>query len=236
MPKRESSYQLSLLKILILSILIMTKPLYIIYQQFINGKSFAKERTIFMEKNNSKSALRNIVLAAVFAAMTFVLTYFVKVPSHNGYIHLGDAMIYLAASLLPTPYAMLSAAIGGMLSDAIGGYTMYIIPTFIIKALLVPAFTSKKKDIVNVRNSIAVVIGAAITSVGYYRAEAVIVSISSTANFSQFVSYIFSSVPWVGTVYCLAGNLVQAIGSAIVYFLLGMALDKINFKSKIRSF
>ena len=189
-----------------------------------------------MEKNNQKTLLRQIILAALFAAMTFALTYCIKIPSHNGYIHLGDAMIYIAACLLPTPLAMLSAGIGGMLSDAIGGYTMYIIPTLIIKALLVPAFTSKKDKMLNVRNAIAVVVGSAVTIVGYYVAEVVIVALSSTASFSQFTAYFFSAAPWAAATYCLVGNLIQAAGSAVVFFALAAALDKIKIKSKLRSF
>ncbi|MDD6275829.1 MAG: TIGR04002 family protein [Clostridia bacterium] len=189
-----------------------------------------------MKKNNEKTLLRQIILASLFAAMTFALTYFVKIPSHNGYIHLGDAMIYIAACLLPTPLAMLSAGIGGMLSDAIGGYTMYILPTLIIKALLVPSFTSKKDKILNVRNCVAVAIGSAITVIGYYIAEVVIVALGSTASFSQFTSYFFSATPWVSATYCLVGNVIQAAGSAVVFFVLAVALDKINIKSKLRSF
>ena len=36
---------------------------------------------------------------------------------NGGYIHLGDALIYLAAVLLPAPYAMAAGAIGGGLAD-----------------------------------------------------------------------------------------------------------------------
>ena len=92
-------------------------------------------------EQKSKFKLNQIVLAALFAALTTVLTYYVKIPTHNGYMHIGDSMIYLCASILPYPLAALSAGIGAALSDAIGGYTMYIIPTFIIKALLVLCFT-----------------------------------------------------------------------------------------------
>ena len=91
-------------------------------------------------KKESKFKLNQVVLAALFAALTTVLTYYVKIPSVNGYMHIGDSMIYLCASILPTPLAALSAGIGAALSDAVGGYTMYIIPTFIIKALLISAF------------------------------------------------------------------------------------------------
>ena len=102
--------------------------------------------------------LYNIVVAALFAAMIFVLTFFVKVPTGIGYIHLGDLAIYLAASMLPTPYAIGAAAIGGGLSDFVGGYGIYVPVTMVIKALLALCFSCKKDTIINVRNMIAVLI------------------------------------------------------------------------------
>ena len=64
----------------------------------------------------------NLVFAALFAALIFVLTKFVSIPTGIGYVHLGDAAIYLAAAFLPTPYAMAAAGIGGAMSDLVGGY------------------------------------------------------------------------------------------------------------------
>ena len=99
----------------------------------------------------------NLVFAALFAALIFVLTKFVSIPTGIGYVHLGDAAIYLAAAFLPTPYAMAAAGIGGAMSDLVGGYFVYIPVTFIIKALLALCFTSKKENVINVRNIIALI-------------------------------------------------------------------------------
>ena len=60
-------------------------------------------------RKEGKFKLNQVVLAALFAALTTVLTYYVKIPSVNGYMHIGDSMIYLCASLLPTPLAALSS-------------------------------------------------------------------------------------------------------------------------------
>lgn len=186
-----------------------------------------------MERNKSTNLLRQIILASLFAAMTTVLTYYLKIPTHNGYMHLGDAMIYLGACFLPTPLALISAGLGGMLADAFGGYTMYMLPTFIIKSLLVIAFTSKSKKIMNKRNAIAVGIGAIITVVGYYITEVLLVSISSTASFAQFKEYLFSAVAWTSAVYSIPGNIIQAVASGAVFVILAVALDKSNIKQKL---
>ena len=79
-----------------------------------------------MKRNKQQQTLKYSVLASVFATIITVLTFYIKIPSHNGYIHLGDSVIYLAAALLPAPFAMVCAGLGGMLADALGGYTLYI--------------------------------------------------------------------------------------------------------------
>ena len=162
-----------------------------------------------------------------------VLTFSVKIPSHNGYIHIGDSAIYIASCILPTPFALFSAAVGGMLADTLGGFIMYIIPTFIIKALLSVFFNNKGNKILTKRNIIALIPATLVTIFGYYVAEAVLVSISATNGISHLFSYLFSATPWVTALYCIPGNITQAIGSAVVFILLGIALDKIRIKDKI---
>lgn len=75
-----------------------------------------------------------LALSAMFAALIFVATSFFKLPVSitQGYIHLGDGFILLAAMLLGQP-AIIAAALGSALADLMGGYTMYILPTFLIK-------------------------------------------------------------------------------------------------------
>ena len=64
-----------------------------------------------MTKKRSDRTLR-IVIAAMFAAMVAVMTAFVQIKTPTGgYVHLGDSMIYLAASFLPLPYAVAAAAV-----------------------------------------------------------------------------------------------------------------------------
>ena len=62
-------------------------------------------------KNNVSSKTRTLVSASLFATLICVTTaYFLHIPVANaGYAHIGDAFIYLAAVLLPTPYAALSS-------------------------------------------------------------------------------------------------------------------------------
>ena len=93
-----------------------------------------------MEKEKK---LRNMVYTGLFAALICLTTAFIlHIPVGNGYIHLGDSFIYLAACMLPMPYGILAAAIGGSMADLLSGYAIYAIPTAIIKSMLAGCFYS----------------------------------------------------------------------------------------------
>ena len=59
-----------------------------------------------------KKTTRRTCLTALMAAIIYVFTAYIHVPSHTGYTHVGDGFLYLAASLLPAPYAAAAGAIG----------------------------------------------------------------------------------------------------------------------------
>ena len=74
-------------------------------------------------------------LTAMFAALIIVTTAYLKIPAPLGYVHIGDSMVYLAASILPGPFGFIAAALGGALADLLAGYPQWAFPTAIIKAL-----------------------------------------------------------------------------------------------------
>ncbi|MCI9627593.1 MAG: TIGR04002 family protein [Clostridia bacterium] len=165
-----------------------------------------------------KNTTKNLVLAALFAALTFVLTaYFFHVPVgvNGGYIHFGDSMIYLAASILPLPYAMAAGAIGAGLSDLMSGGAMWVVPTVIIKALMAAMFSAKQDKVLGKRNTLALIPAALICLVGYYLAESIIMG-----NFLVGLP----SAPL---------TLIQSAGSSALYVLLALAFDKAKLKQKI---
>lgn len=155
------------------------------------------------------SKLRKIILASVFSALICVFTaYILHIPMGNGYIHLGDSFIYLAASILPAPYAAACAAIGGALSDTLTGYHIYILPTLIIKPLNALCFSNKGSKILNKRNLLGAVLSGIITIVGYYIVEVILYG------------------NWIAQLATIPAGLIQAIGSLIVYYIMALALDK----------
>lgn len=181
----------------------------------VMSKSQTMKQTVNQKVNqavNKSQAIKNLVLAAIFASMTTLLTMFLHIHIGNGgYVHLGDAVIFLSASLLPLPYAVASAGIGGALSDLFL-FPAYALPTLLVKALLALAFSSKKAKIICLRNILALPVCAVITIGGYYLAESILYG------------------NWVAPVASIPSNLIQAAGSSAVYIILGMALDKMKIK------
>ncbi|MGN0537328.1 MAG: TIGR04002 family protein [Acutalibacteraceae bacterium] len=168
-----------------------------------------------MNKTNTQEQIKNIVLTALFAAMIYVLTAFLKIPTATGYIHIGDSMIYLAAAILPMPYAMAAGAVGAGLSDYLSGYLIWVLPTMIIKALTAMCFTRKSEKIICVRNIIGI-IGALVLCVGgYYLAGGILEN--------NFISPLAE----------MPTNAIQALASAFLFVVLGFALDKMSFKTKV---
>lgn len=158
------------------------------------------------------------VMTALFAAMIFVVTAYVlhiPTPATGGYIHLGDSILYLAASVLPAPFAIAAGGIGEAMSDALTGSVAYALPTFLIKSAMVLCFSSAGKTILHKRNAAAAVVAGVICVAGYYLTEVVFLH--------SFVSPL-AEIP---------ANLVQAGASAAAYFLLGNALDRLNVKNRI---
>ena len=66
------------------------------------------------------SQVKKLTFTALMAAMITIFTAYIchiPVGQNGGYIHFGDSLIYIAACLLPWPYAMTAAAIGGRFAD-----------------------------------------------------------------------------------------------------------------------
>lgn len=162
---------------------------------------------------------QKMVLTALFAAMITVMTaYICHIPTgiNEGYIHFGDALIYMAACFLPMPYAIAAGAIGGGLADLLTA-PVWAVATMIIKALICLPFTSKGPKILCGRNVAAVCISGLISAVGYAIAEGIMFG------------------TWVTSIAGFSGSAIQSGGSAVLFILLGLALDKIGLKRKVKN-
>ena len=160
--------------------------------------------------------LYRLVTAALFAAAIAVMTaYMLHIPiPTGGYIHIGDALIYLAACLLPLPYAVGAAAVGAGLADLLTA-PMWVVPTLIIKAIVVLPFTSRRTRILCPRNIAAIFISGLISPVGYGLAACVLLG-GPNAFLPQFL-----------------GTLIQAVASGAVFVVLALALDGARVKERL---
>lgn len=83
----------------------------------------------------SDQKIKKLVLSAMFAALCYVMTRVIQVPSPmQGYVNLGDCAVLLSAWILGPVYGGISAGIGSMLADLLSGYGHYAPGTLIIKA------------------------------------------------------------------------------------------------------
>ena len=172
--------------------------------------------------NTKAASLQNMIYlttTGLFAALICITTayiFHIPVGTNGGYVHVGDALSYLAAAFLPAPYAMAAAALGGAMADLMTA-PVWTIATLIIKMLISIPFTSKKEKIINVQNVISIFIASIISMVGYYFAEVIL----------------FGS--WVAFLPSISGSIVQSGGSGILFLALGHALDKMRFKSMLKN-
>lgn len=96
---------------------------------------------------NGHSKVKALAISALLAAIICITTtsFHIPVGVNGGYVHVGDAFIYMAASILPLPYAMMASAIGAGLADLISVAAVWVIPTIIIKPILVLVFHKEKR-------------------------------------------------------------------------------------------
>lgn len=85
-----------------------------------------------MHKNNVK----RLVFTALFTALIVVATAFVSFPLPlGGYVHLGDAFLFLATFILGPIYGPIASGLGSAIADLIG-YPTYALATLLVKSLM----------------------------------------------------------------------------------------------------
>lgn len=77
-----------------------------------------------------------IILAGLMMAMIVVATMLIVIPSPGGYIHLGDAMIFLSVLILGWRYGAVAAGAGSALADILVGYAAWAPWTLVIKGIM----------------------------------------------------------------------------------------------------
>lgn len=168
------------------------------------------------------SKVKLLTLSGLFAAMIYVVTAYIHIPTGLGYTHPGDGLIYLAACILPTPYAVAASAIGGALADGLSGFYTWIPATIVIKAVTALFFTNKGKKIITVRNILGIIPSLILCVVGYSLYQGIVM----TKDFSAAtIAAAFGQTPF----YCL-----QVAISTVLYIVAGLALDRLKISAKVQ--
>ncbi len=163
-----------------------------------------------MALNRENEKLVNMVYAGLFTALTALLTAVLHIPVGNGYVHCGDAVIYLAAAMLPLPYAAGAAAVGGALADVLSGYAVYALPTYIIKAMLAAVFSAVGgTQMLEKRRILAMILCGLVSVTGYW--------LTAVILYGGWAAQFIETVP---------GNCMQAIASGIVYAVIAAAMAR----------
>ena len=166
--------------------------------------------------NNQK--VRKLVLSALMAALVYVATSIIQIPSPvNGYVNLGDCFVLLSGWLLGPWYGAAAAGIGSMLVDLLSGYGHYVPGTLIIKgvdalaaALIFRAMGRSKTALL-----VSGTVGEIIMVVGYFGYAALLLG------------------KGIGAAASIPGNLVQAAMGLVIGFVLLKITQKTRIAEKI---
>ncbi len=115
--------------------------------------------------------VRKLVLSALMAALVYVATSIIQIPSPvNGYVNLGDCFVLLSGWLLGPWYGAAAAGIGSMLVDLLSGYGHYVPGTLIIKGLdaLVAALIFRALGRGKTAMLVSGIVGETIMVLGYF--------------------------------------------------------------------
>ena len=169
-------------------------------------------------RNTTRTA--NLVMTALMIGIIIVSIMFIRIPipGTQGYVHLGDAMIFLSVLILGWKNGALAAAIGGALGDIMGGVPVWAPWTFVIKgvmAIILGMFLNaaiKKTRLrlagIPAMELLGMVLAGIFMVTGYYAAEGVIVG------------------NWVAPIIGIPWNVGQFVVGIIVAEILAAALYK----------
>jgi uncharacterized membrane protein len=169
---------------------------------------------------NTNKKTSTIVMTALMIALITISIMFIKIPIPftQGYVHPGDAMIFMAVLILGWKYGAIAAAVGGAMGDILGGFAAWAPWTFGIKGIMaiilgiMVSYALKKKWIMIGKMPLGAIIGMITAGVfmvvGYYFAEGIMYGNWATPMLG---------VPW---------NIGQFVGGMIIAWILTVALLK----------
>lgn len=164
-----------------------------------------------------KQEIRQLVLAALFTALTCIATMVIQIPSPmNGYVNLGDCLVLLSAWVLGPFVGAAAGGIGSMLADILTGYTYYAPGTLIIKALMALIAGLIFRAIG--RN------GRGVRALAARAAGGAAAEVIMTAGYFVYAAVLLQN--GLGALASVPGNLVQAVFGLAAALMLAQILEK----------
>ena len=169
------------------------------------NSNIRSDREVTEMNRNEKTY--TIVMTAMMTCLVLLTTYTFKIPTpFQGYVHLGDAMIFLSVLVIGRKNGAVAAAFGSALADLLGGYVAFAPWTFVIKGLMALVmgwfidFMTKKQSKslkvcgVPLIEIVGMILAGAVMVLGYGVADAVLAGnimtgiLSMPANCGQFAA------------------------------------------------
>ena len=164
-----------------------------------------------------RNQIYKLVLTALLAALTYVMTRVVQVPTVGGYTNLGDSMCLLAGLVLGPWYGFAAAGVGSALVDLLSGYAHYVPGTFVIKGLvaLLAALLYEKLGRSPAARIASGVVGEIVMVLGYFGYASMLLGKGLAAA---------ASIP---------GNIFQGVVGLVVGVLLVTVLERAKVTEKL---
>ncbi|RDY24601.1 ECF transporter S component [Romboutsia maritimum] len=170
--------------------------------------------------NKTKQTVLNGLMIALVCIATMVVQ--IPTPGTNGYVNVGDCVIFISSILFGPITGMLAGGLGSSLADILNGYSHWALFTLIIKGFegyLVGIMIKNNSTIA--KNLLATTLGCIVMVLGYFIAGAILKG-----------SFIISAAS-------IPSNVIQGIISMVIAVPLASSLGKVNyiksFKIKVQS-
>ena len=162
-----------------------------------------------MNNETKKIVLNGLMIALVCIA---TMTIQIPMPGTNGYVNIGDSVIFISSILFGPVVGMIAGGIGSALADILSGYAHWAIFTLIIKGLegYVVGIVIRN-HYTTIKSLFATALGTITMATGYFLAGIILKG-------SIIISA--ASIP---------GNLIQGIVCMAIAILLAHSLAKVKY-------
>lgn len=170
-----------------------------------------------------KNSAVNVALLAIMTALTTIMTLVIRIPypGTGGYFNFGDIMVMLGGLLLGPVGGFFVGGVGSAVADIIG-FPLFAPITLIVKGLegmAVGYLGSRAREHVrlNIRDVIAVLVGAIIMLIGYFIGEVLFLEVPVAVAILELVTINLAQVAIGGSVTLLIGPTIRSYLRTINY-------------------